>query len=886
MGWTLKRAWPSSNARWPAAREGRSTRSRISICRLVIALAAGLLLLGRGAVPAQAQTAPATAAGPADTTAAAQQPLVTAVHFEGNQVFSREVLARRVRTAPNRRMLGVPGFTWWRWLYGLGDFIGGRPGGALKRLGEPPATLDRATLAGDVDRLRAFYRQEGFRNVQVQARAVSTADPGEVAVVFYIQPGPALHARRVRYTGLGALPETQRRRLVKGSLLRPEGARLHRSSTGSRTHRRDTLAGRLLSGRSPLLRRDTLGTPPVANDTIWFQARGRRYSEARLLNERSRLLDVLRNEGYARVARDSIRALVFPRPPDSFDVTFRVRPGERYRLGDLHFHVEGPETEAPLRTDTLHLPGATGQVTVQVEGESELSTDLLKRALRVQPGQWYSQAALLETKRRLGAAGVFSFTDITALAPRRPDSAAAPVLPHRIDLRTRPRHRVQLETFALQRTGFISNEVGFGLGATYENANFFSEGETFRARIAGSVASDFDTDDAQDLFFSSAQLEGSLSLTYPYLIGPFARLESLYGAFYDARTQLSMNLLTARRENLGFIIRGRGEARLRLEMRHSPTLASLVDVADFSLSNPDTLSGFRTTFLERVIGTPDDPVVTDPVQRARILEDYTAPQVNSAIRYTLRASTVNPLVRAEGYSYEAAAEMGGTLPALLDRFVLTPDSVEGSLPGLPFLRGDEANRLRYRPYLRFVGDARRYRPLGSGTVLAGKLIAGWAHPIGRSGVVPFDRRFYAGGASSVRGWALRELRPAAPIDTLMGDVPNLLGGDIKLEAGLELRQTVLEDVIGSTDWIAVLFTDAGNAWIGPQNPGPDALRFRASDFFEQIGVGSGLGLRLSWDFLVLRLDMAFKVHDPLQASNPFPDGLSQPRLHFGIGHAF
>lgn len=812
----------------------------------------GAFLLGAlGAAPAQAQPVPQLA----DTTGG---PLVTAVRFEGKGPFEREVLARRVRTAPNRRVLGIPGLTWWRWLYEAGDFVGGGVGGALKSVGEAPARLDRSVLRGDVRRLTAFYRQEGFRDAQVRTEVNLTDEAGEAEVVFQIQAGEALHARYARYTGLERLPSAQRRRLVRNSLLWPEsdGGQVQLQGTG---------------------------------DTLRFRTAGRRYSEARFLRERSRLLDSLRNGGYARATRDSVRALVFPQPAaDSFDITFRVRPGPRYRVGDLSVRVDGPEEGAAPRTDTLQLQnGATGSVTVQMQGESNLEPRLLKRVLRLRPGQWYSRADRLATKRRLEATGLFTFTDIVAQAPQRPDSLAAPVLPHRIILRTRTRHSAGLETFALQRSGIVSNELGFGLAATYQNANLLGQGEAFRARLAGSLASDFDPDEgAREALFSSAQLEGSVSLTYPYLIGAFDGLETLYGGLYDARTQLSLSLLTARRENLGFIIRGRGQARLRLEMQHSPTLTSLVDVADVSLSNPDTLAGFQRQFLNRVIGTVEDPVVRDPVQRARILEDYTAPQISNAFRYTLRASTVNPLRRAQGYSYEAAAEVGGMVPALLDRLVLTPDTVESSLPGLAFLRGDEANRLRYRPYARFVGDARRYWPLAPGTVLAGKFIAGAAHPLGQPGVIPFERRFYAGGGSSVRGWGLRELRPAAPGDTLTGDAPNLLGGDIKLEAAVELRQTLLEDVLGSTDWIGALFTDAGNAWIGPRNPGPDALRFRAADFLGQVGVGSGLGLRLDWDFLVVRLDMAFKVHDPLQDGNPFPDGLSEPRLHFGIGHAF
>src|SRR5690606_17643836 len=148
------------------------------------------------------------------------------------------------------------------------------------------------------------------------------------------------------------------------------------------------------------------------------------------------------------------------------------------------------------------------------------------------------------------------------------------------------------------------------------------------------------------------------------------------------------------------------------------------------------------------------------IRLAQLLEDYTQPQVNNALRYTFRSARVNPLRRERGYSYEAAAELGGNLPYLLDRWVFTPGTVEGSIPGLPFFGGSEAeDDLIYRQYVRTVVDLRRYRPISPRNVLAWKFIGGWAHPLGRATVVPFDRRFYSGGASSVRGWRLRELGP-------------------------------------------------------------------------------------------------------------------------------
>ncbi len=153
-------------------------------------------------------------------------------------------------------------------------------------------------------------------------------------------------------------------------------------------------------------------------------------------------------------------------------------------------------------------------------------------------------------------------------------------------------------------------------------------------------------------------------------------------------------------------------------------------------------------------------------------------------------------------------------------------------------------------------------------------------------MVPFDRRFYSGGGTSVRGWELRALRPRPPAPNPGGEAPNLLGGDIKLEASVELRQRLLRDVLGA-DWIAALFVDAGNVWFGPRNPGPASGQFRFDTFYRELAAGTGLALRAAWEFLTLRFDVAFKVHDPLRPGSGFlPDGFGAPHLHFGIGHAF
>jgi outer membrane protein insertion porin family len=802
-----------------------------------------------------------SAAAQDDTSYAANNaPRVTSVDFEGAELFTRQQLLSRVRTQRNRRLFGIPGANWWLFLYRTGESgaLGSGLGRVLMASGEAPALLDSSVVGADVERLRALYQQEGYRNARVEAD-VQTHSGGRLArVTFRIDAGDVTWLRRVSFEGLDRLSSDRRDALLRQSLLH--------------------------SRRAEWV------------DSTSFVASDRRYSEPTLVEERRRILNFLRDEGFAAVARDSIRAIIFPERPDSFDVLIQVSSGPRYRFGDVRFVVEGPEGDVGLRTDSIRIDvsegqGAPGVISTVMIGEGRLSPALLYRSMQFEPGDWFNQSELLATKRRLDASGVFAFTDLVPRHDLRPRNQIVPALPYQIEARTRPRHQVRFETFMLQRTGLVAseNEVGAGVGVTYENANLFGGGETFRIRTTGSIAADVDS-----TILSSAQAEITTSITFPYFLFPFGALDRQLN-LYDARTRVSLNLLSARRDNLALIIRGRGTALFRLEGQHSPTVTSYVDLLDLSISNPDTLTGFSEIFLDRVFGgNGDGRPVLDPVQQAQILEDYTQPQINNALRYTVRSSRANLLRRNRGYIYEGALEVGGNLPYVLDRYVFSPGEVEGSLPGLPFFGGDRDSRLLYRQYMRGVIDARQYRPIGPGTVLSGKLIGGFAAPLGQSNVIPFDRRFYAGGGSSVRGWGLRLLGPGAARFGEVGradDFTNILGGDIKLEAGVELRQTLIRNLLAA-DWMLATFADAGNVWFGSRNPGfgdlpaglPDG-RFRASDFLGEIGIGSGLGVRLAWDYLVLRLDVAVKVHDPTR-SGFLPDGLNRPVAHFGIGHAF
>jgi outer membrane protein assembly factor BamA len=764
---------------------------------------------------------------------------------------------------------------------GSADWMWDRLGSALKSGGEPPAYLDSTTIGADAERLQLFYRQRGFRDAavsyEVQSRESSGSD--EVRVVFEVESGPATYLRRVRYAGLDSLRPAQKRRLMEGTVFDVSSVSL--------------------------------------GDTLRISVQSQRYQEPKLLEERRRILSFLQNEGYAAVSRDSVRAVVHRVAPDSFDVTLRVRTGPRYRFGDVHFTATGVET-APPRSDTLGVAvdttgGYRPQVTVRIEDNDHLKPIILRRSLQFRPGEYYDRSAVQATKRRLENTGVFTFTNLSPQydAAVRVDTTA--YLPIRIEGRTRQRHSVEAEAFALQResvggtdTGLPLNEFGVGLSGAYENVNALGGGETFRLRASGSVATGLDS-----TLVSSNQFEGSVSLILPDLIRPFRPLTQSLD-LVNAQTRISLTALTALRSDLGLRIRSRVNANLRLEMDHTPTRSSLIDVMDLSVSNPDTLDQFSTKFLDRVFG-PGGGELQDPVQRQQILEDYTQPQVNTALRYTFRAATANPLRRRSGHIYEVSAEVGNTLPLLLDRFVFAPDTLDYSLPSLFGDAGGLTGRLLYRPYVRASVDLRRYVPLGLGTTLGMKLFGGMAHPTARPTVVPFERRFFSGGANSVRGWRLRELGPGEglPFDTtasVQGRPSNILGGDVKLESSVELRTTLIQDFLAAR-WAGATFLDAGNVWFGPRNPGfgedessadeggrdgGAATRngardghFRGFESLLDVGVGGGVGLRIEWQYLIVRFDLAYRLHDPSPRNNDvFADDFNGPLLHFGIGQAF
>ena len=163
---------------------------------------------------------------------------------------------------------------------------------------------------------------------------------------------------------------------------------------------------------------------------------------------------------------------------------------------------------------------------------------------------------------------------------------------------------------------------------------------------------------------------------------------------------------------------------------------------------------------------------------------------------------------------------------------------------------------------------------------------GVAVPFGNSTSLPFEKRYFAGGANSVRGWAVRELGPG----TYQGEDRTIdyikQSGDIKLGASMEYRSKLFWKINGAA------FIDAGNIWtIREYTEQPGGL-FALDTFYKQIAASYGLGLRFDFGFLVLRLDGGMKAYNP--SGTTFykrlplihPDFKRDFAFHLAVGYPF
>ena len=194
--------------------------------------------------------------------------------------------------------------------------------------------------------------------------------------------------------------------------------------------------------------------------------------------------------------------------------------------------------------------------------------------------------------------------------------------------------------------------------------------------------------------------------------------------------------------------------------------------------------------------------------------------------------------------------------------------------------------IAYAQYAKFDFDYTHLLQLDKRNALALHAGLGVAYPYGNSTVLPFEKRYFSGGANSVRGWGVRELGPGkykgndGRIDFINQT------GDLKLDLNAEYRTALFWKFEGA------LFLDAGNIWTLRNYAEQPGGQFKINEFYKQIAAAYGLGLRLNFDYFILRLDMGMKAINPAYESGDEHWAIIHPKLsrdfsfHFAVGLPF
>lgn len=334
--------------------------------------------------------------------------------------------------------------------------------------------------------------------------------------------------------------------------------------------------------------------------------------------------------------------------------------------------------------------------------------------------------------------------------------------------------------------------------------------------------------------YNTYHVGGGVSLTIPKFVVPFFNFKSTNAFVPKTKIGLSYDLLNRRKLYTLSSLKG----ELGYEWKPS------YDVSEkFNLFSVNYVHAINVT-KEYIDSIANNPILKHSIDTQFIIGS----------NYTF---TVNPFVsndRGTGFYFEGLADASGNLSGLL----IPKDPVSGQ------------RKLFNAPISQFLKaqtDLRYYLQLSKKARLANRVLLGFGFPYGNSRQLPYIKQYFIGGNNSIRAFRSRSIGPgtyrAKNADSL-SFFPDE-SGDLKLEMNTELRYQ-FNNIVG-----AAVFLDAGNIWLYNKDtstvPGhPDQLlrpgaQF-TSHFLSQLAVGTGIGLRLNFTILLLRLDLGMPLREP------------------------
>ena len=580
--------------------------------------------------------------------------------------------------------------------------------------------------------------------------------------------------------------------------------------------------------------------------------KGDNFNVVRLQEERERIADRLRDNGYYYF-RPEYMIYQADTTITPGKVSLRIVPKEGmprnalipWKLGNVDFYLNGYRNEQP--TDSIRYK----DLTIHYEGKLRIRPKVLYDRLYFRPGDRYSQTQQERSQTALARLGIFRYAEFQ-YAPRdtmrRQDT---------LDLRIHTVYDLPLDgELELNVTAKSNDQIGPGAVFSVTKRNMFGGGETFGVKLRGSY--EWQTGnklDAGGSKINSYELGLSTTLTFPRLLFPTLGKRDLN---FPATTTFRIYADQLNRARFFKMLSFGGDASYEFQ----PSATSHHSVTPFKLAY-NLLQHTTAEF---------DSIADSNKALMKSLQDQFVPSMSYTYTYDdSPITTKRHHVWLQGSITQAGLLMNAAY----------------AIAGKPFDK--EGKKLFGNPFAQFIKgtvEARYNYQLGENQRLVGRIMAGAIYSYGNARTAPYNEQFYVGGANSVRAFTIRSIGPGRYYQSSDENKYAYIDrtGDLKFEANLEYRFQIMGDLHGAT------FLDCGNIWLLREDPDRPGGRLKAGHFFKDLALGTGFGFRYDMDFLVIRFDVGIGLHLPYETGKSgyynlprFKDGMG---YHFAIGYPF
>ncbi len=691
----------------------------------------------------------------------------------------------------------------------------------VRRLGQPPVIYDQNLTDASSYQLRQALVNRGYMDAVVEVDTVKRDKKKKINVSYNIYTGKPHFVRSVAYE----IADTAVAQIVL----------------------RDT--ARLTIKAGDLLDRNAL--------------------EA----ERSRMAEQLRNHGYYAFNKEYITfvadtavgsksvdlTLVVRQPKSIAGISSTIKPSHvTYNIRDVYFVTDyNPGANYGdydfSEKDTTVYNG----LRILYGKDHYIKPKVLEECCFIRPGSQYRATDIDRTYEALGRLGILKYVNINMRELGEIDGEMW--LDAYVSLTRGKKQGVALELEGTNSEG----DLGFGVGVTYQHRNLAHGAEALTAKMRMSYES-LSGDFSGLINNRYTEFSGEVGLTLPKFQAPF--LSKNFKKRVRATTEFATSFNYQERPEYTRIIAGTSWRYLWNNRQN--TLRHRFELLDI---NYVYLPKSTIDFINQV--APTNPLLRYSYEDHFIMRmGYSLYRTN---KRTVSATSLQCYVwQPSVYTLRSSIEIAGN-----------------ALYGLSSLLGDERSGgayklfgIQYAQYVKAEVDYTYTRNFNDRNTLAFHVGAGVGVPYGNSSMMPFEKRFYSGGANSVRGWGVRTLGPGSY--NSQNSVTNFINqcGDIRFDMSLEYRAKLFWLVEGA------LFVDAGNIWTIHNYENQPGGMFKFDRFYKEIAAAYGIGLRLDFTYFLIRLDMGMKAYNPAENQERWP--LAHPNFgrdatfHFSVGYPF